>query len=205
PPDPGSPDEAITPAILRGNQPDEPRPDLVVCVLDATQLRRHIRFVLRVRRLGLPIVIGLNMSDLARKRGLSIDTRRLSAELGAPVVETVGVRVDGAQPLGSAIDALCEADLRNVERGGVEEGAVVAEADRVRRAAGADRIEPDRASEIIDRVVLHPVVGPILLAVVMFLVFQAVFAWSRPPMEWIKAVVGAIRGPWDRGIRARLS
>ena len=89
---PRSPDEAVTAQVLRGEMAGESRPDLIVCVLDATQLRRHLRFALRVRRMGLPMVVSLNMSDLARKRGVSVDPARLAAELGVPVVESVGVR-----------------------------------------------------------------------------------------------------------------
>ena len=191
--EPRSPDEAVTARVLRGEMDGERVPDLVVCVLDATQLRRHLRFALRVRRMGLPMLVSLNMSDLARKRGVPVDTAKLAAELGVPVVESVGVRGNGARALVAAIDAYCD-------RGGPAVGAaalpaesdVVAEADRILRALGIARIEADRTSEAIDRVVLHPVAGPLLLAVVMFLVFQAVFAWSQPPMEWIQAGVEAL-------------
>jgi ferrous iron transport protein B len=191
--EPRSPDEAVTAKVLRGEMAGESQPDLIVCVLDATQLRRHLRFALRVRRMGLPMVVSLNMSDLARKRGLAVDTARLAAELGVPVVESVAVRGNGARALADAIDAHCEpgaASLPATRPGG---GDVAAEADRILRALGIDRIEADRSSEAIDRVVLHPLVGPLLLALVMFLVFQAVFAWSRPPMEWIQAGVEGLR------------
>ena len=191
--EPRSPDEAVTAQVLRGEMAGESRPDLIVCVLDATQLRRHLRFALRVRRMGLPMVVSLNMSDLARKRGLAVDTARLAAELGVPVVESVAVRGNGARALADAIDACCERGIAvpAATRPGQEDA--VAEADRILRALGIDRIEADRSSEAIDRVVLHPFAGPLVLAVVMFLVFQAVFAWSRPPMEWIQAGVEGLR------------
>jgi len=194
--EPRSPDEAVTSRVLRGEMAGETTPDLIVCVLDATQLRRHLRFALRVRRMGLPMVVSLNMSDLARKRGILIDTPKLSDELGVPVVESVGVRGNGAQALATAIDAYCERGAR-CERAAVtlaNETDVIAEADRILRALGIVRIEADRTSEAIDRVVLHPLVGPLVLAGVMFLVFQAVFAWSKPPMEWIQAGVEGLRG-----------
>ncbi len=187
--EPRSPDEAVTAQVLRGEMAGESRPDLIVCVLDATQLRRHLRFALRVRRMGLPMVVSLNMSDLARKRGLAVDTARLAAELGVPVVESVAVRGNGARALAEAIDAHCDQGIAALPMTGPDGGDVAAEADRILLALGLTRIEADRSSEAIDRVVLHPLVGPIVLAVVMFLVFQAVFAWSRPPMEWIQAGV----------------
>ena len=195
--EPRSPDEAVTAAVLRGEMAGEPVPDLIVCVLDATQLRRHLRFALRVRRMGLPMLVSLNMSDLARKRGLRIAPDRLAAELGVPVVESVGVRGNGASALIAAIDAQCDAAARP-RATPLDEAEVVTEADRILLGLGIDRIEEDHASAAIDRIVLHPLVGPLLLAAVMFCVFQAVFAWSRPPMEWIQAAVDAA-GTWLAG------
>jgi ferrous iron transport protein B len=187
--EPRSPDEAVTAQVLRGEMAGESRPDLIVCVLDATQLRRHLRFALRVRRMGLPMVVSLNMSDLARKRGLAVDTAQLAAELGVPVVESVAVRGNGARALADAIDVHCDQGVAAPSAPPQDGGDVAAEADRILRALGLTRIEADRSSEAIDRVVLHPLVGPLVLAIVMFLVFQAVFAWSRPPMEWIQSGV----------------
>ncbi|HET9024944.1 MAG TPA: ferrous iron transporter B, partial [Burkholderiaceae bacterium] len=191
--EPRSPDEAVTAQVLRGEMAGESRPDLIVCVLDATQLRRHLRFALRVRRMGLPMVVSLNMSDLARKRGVAVDTGTLAAELGVPVVESVGVRGNGARALAEAIDAYCDKGGAAAVQALPVEHDVTAEADRILRALGIGRIEADRSSEAIDRVVLHPLVGPLVLAVVMFLVFQAVFAWSQPAMEWIQAGVEGLR------------
>jgi len=192
--EPRSPDEAVTAAVLRGAMAGEPVPDLIVCVLDATQLRRHLRFALRVRRIGLPMLVSLNMSDLARKRGLGVAPDRLAKELGVSVVESVGTRGNGARELMHAIDAQCPPFLPPTAAP-LDEAGVVAEADRILLALGIDRVEEDRTSESIDRVVLHPLAGPLVLATVMFLVFQAVFAWSQPPMAWIQAGVGAI-GTW---------
>ncbi len=96
---PRSPDEKVTADVLFGQARGEKRPDLAVCVVDATNLRRHLRLVLAVRRLGLPCVVALNMSDRARRRGLPVDADALSRELGVPVVETVGVKSGGADAL----------------------------------------------------------------------------------------------------------
>jgi ferrous iron transport protein B len=187
---PRSPDEAVTAAVLRGEMQGEAIPDLVVCVLDATQLRRSLRFALRVRALGLPMIVAMNMSDIARKRGLRIDASKLAEQLGAPVVESVGVRGGGARALADAIESACDAALVAPPAAAAD---VAAEADRILRNLGVHHVEEDPASEAIDRVILHPWVGPLILAAVMFLVFQAVFAWSRPPMEWIQAGVEALR------------
>jgi ferrous iron transport protein B len=178
--EPRSPDEAVTAAVLRGEMAGEAVPDLIVCVLDATQLRRQLRFALRVQRMGLPMLIALNMSDLARKRGAGIDTSRLAAELGMPVVESVGVRGDGARALARAIDAICA--NTGLAAAPQLHADIAVEAERIARALGVDRIEADRTSAAIDRVVLHRVAGPKL------------------PMEGIQAAVVALRATLSDGL-----
>src|SRR5262249_38372758 len=93
--DPLTPDEQVTAAVVPGRRPGESQPDHVVCVTDATNLRQNLRLVLSLKRLGLPMVVALNMMDIAKRKGIAIDTARLSAELGVPVVETIGVKSSG--------------------------------------------------------------------------------------------------------------
>jgi ferrous iron transport protein B len=97
--DPLTPDEQVTADVLFGRRAGESQPDFVVCVTDATNLRQNLRLVLSLKRLGLPMVVALNMTDIARRKGIVIDADRLAAELGMPVVETVGVKSAGAQAL----------------------------------------------------------------------------------------------------------
>ena len=97
--DPLTPDERVTADILLGRRAGETQPDFVVCVTDATNLRQNLRLVLSLKRLGLPMVVALNMSDIARRKGIAIDPKRLAAELGVPVVETIGVRRNGVRSL----------------------------------------------------------------------------------------------------------
>jgi ferrous iron transport protein B len=92
---PRSPDERVTCDVLRGQARREKRPDLVVSVVDATNLRRSLRHVLGVKRMGLPCVVALNMADLATQRGLRIDADALARELGVPVVSTVAIEGKG--------------------------------------------------------------------------------------------------------------
>ncbi len=101
-----TPDEAITRDVVGGLRQGDPRPDAIICVVDATNLRLNLRLVLEVKRLGLPMLLALNMTDVARKRGMLIDTAKLSQELGMPVVETVAVQHDGEKALLNAIDAM---------------------------------------------------------------------------------------------------
>lgn len=182
--DAASPDEQVTRTVCLGQLPGERRPDALICVVDATNLRLHLRFVVELRGLGLPMLVALNLIDAARRRGIAIDTARLAAELGVPVVETVAVRRDGAAQLIAAIDAgrAVRPDRPPPDDAHAEVRRVLASAVRVpARAASID--------EAIDRVALHPVAGLLILALVMFSVFQAVYAWAAPLQDAIAAGV----------------
>ncbi|KRG66061.1 iron transporter FeoB [Stenotrophomonas humi] len=184
---PASLDEAITRDLCRGFYPGEAAPDALVCVVDATNLRLHLRFALEVRELGKPMIVALNMVDAARRRGIEIDVPALEKALGVPVVETIAVRRNGAKALVERIDALVP------QLASLPVQAPVADEDlhaQVRDIlANAVRM-PARTAKIddaLDRWLLHPVFGLLTLAVVMFLIFQAVYAWATPLMDGIEA------------------
>jgi ferrous iron transport protein B len=184
---PRSPDEKITCDVLGGYAVGEKRPDLVVCVVDATQLRRGLRLVLGVLRTGLPCIVAVNMMDLARSQGLNIDLDALSRELGVPVVSTVAVQSEGAAQLRQLLDdqSIWRAELSPLAaQTGRPDHEVVSQ--MLARLA-LDKATRHEASDAIDRVVLHPVFGPLLLALLLFLIFQAVFSWATWPMDLIKA------------------
>lgn len=191
---PRSPDERVTHDVLFGSAVGEKRPDLAVCVLDATNLRRGLRLVLAVQRLGLPCVVALNMTDLADKRGMTVDAEALARELGLPVVPTVAVRTGGD----AALLALLAERSRwqgTAAMPGTAEHSLVSDHERVRailQRLGLDAALPPDASERIDRIVLHPVLGPILLLLLLFAMFQAVFSWAEAPMGWIEAAAAAL-------------
>src|ERR1700732_92767 len=104
--DPLTPDEQVTADVLLGRRAGESAPDFVVCVTDATNLRQNLRLALSLKRLGLPMVVALNMTDIARRKGIVIDADRLAVELGMPVVETVGVKTTGVRELIKVLDKL---------------------------------------------------------------------------------------------------
>jgi len=200
--DPLTPDEQVTADVLLGRRTGEPQPDFVVCVTDATNLRQNLRLVLSLKRLGLPMVVALNMSDIARRRGLTIDAERLAGELGLPVVETVGVKTGGARTLVNVLDgvgyptrhaAAAGAEWRTPSASDIEHDQF--EVRRILRLVGGDRFDGVTLSDRVDAVVLNPVLGPLILAVILFLVFQAVFAWAQVPMDEIKLGVSAF-GNW---------
>ncbi|GKS82781.1 ferrous iron transporter B [Acidovorax sp. SUPP1855] len=195
-----SADEAVTRDIVTGERPGEAVPDLLVCVTDATHLRLNLRLVLEARALGLPMVLVLNMSDMAARQRIEIDREALSRELGMPVLSTVGVRSDGAQELLQWLDTQAPqalAGTASVHRAvGVDLRAQVLQLHQeVRRIMAAAVREPAvslRNDDRIDAVVLHPVWGLLLLAVTLFLMFQAVFSWAAMPMDAIKAGVDGL-------------
>ena len=204
---PRSPDERVTCDVLAGRARGEKRPDLVVCVLDATNLRRNLRLVLAVKRLGLPCIVVLNMADLAARRGLVLDPTALSAALGMPVVRTVAIKGEGIEALRALLDQ------REVwaPTGELLPAATAADHDQVRQilqSLGLDQQSPQLPSDRIDRVLLHPWFGPLILMVVLFLLFQAVFSWAEAPMEAIKsgmawlgtATANALPDSWLRSL-----
>ena len=211
---PRSPDEKVTCDVLTGHAKGEKRPDLVVCVVDATNLRRNLRLVLAVKRLGLPCVVALNMTDLAAARGIQVDAAALSAALDLPVVNTVAVNAEGADALLALLDQPERWRHAAATPGSLPPGNdpnIEADHDAVRRilqGMGLDRAVPHLASDRIDRIVLHPLIGPPLLAVVLFLIFQAVFAWAAAPMGWIETltttlgntVAGLLPAGWVRSL-----
>ena len=195
---PASLDEAITRDLCRGFYPGEAAPDVLLCVIDATNLRLHLRFALELRELGKPMVVALNMVDAAQRRGIQVDVAALERELGVPVVETVAVRKQGAKALVERLDAMVphlDAPVPAPE-GGIDYHAKVREilSVAVRMPARTAKID-----DALDRWLLHPVFGLISLAVVMFLIFQAVYAWATPLMDgieagfaWLGALVGSV-------------
>ncbi|MGO9948342.1 MAG: ferrous iron transporter B [Steroidobacteraceae bacterium] len=198
--DPLTPDEQVTADVLLGRWAGESQPDFVVCVTDATNLRQNLRLVLSLKRLGLPMVVALNMSDIARRKGILIDANRLAQELAVPVVETVGVKADGVHSLLKILNATVSPTRGKNAAAWLPLRALDIEHDQaeVRRIlglVGGDRLEGVTLSDRVDAVVLHPLLGPVILAVILFLVFQAVFAWAQLPMDAIKAGVANL-GAW---------
>jgi ferrous iron transport protein B len=185
--DPASPDEAVTRDVLLGRQKGERTPDALVIVLDASNLDNHLRFCLQLIELGLPTIVSLNMVDLAQRDGLELDSKRLSQELGVPVIETVAVRRRGVTELQTALDDMLSAPFCGVHEH-VKSDLIHLQrrAREIATAAVVSETPVRRWTHRLDALLLHPVIGPIILALIMFVMFQAVFAWSEAPKSWIE-------------------
>lgn len=195
--DPSSPDEAVTRDVLFGRQAGERRPNALVVVMDATNLDNHLRFALQLIALGLPTVIALNMIDMAKRDGIEIDTARLAAELGVPVIPTVAVRKTGLDELRGALDRAVSGGGKAILPDAAPADDIVALQRKARRIANAVTVQQSDATawtQRVDAVALHPIAGPILFAGLMFVMFQAVFSWSKAPVDWLASLQAWLAG-----------
>jgi len=202
-----SPDEEITRDAVLGKLKAERAPDLVVCVADASNLRLALRLALELKHVGRPVVLALNMMDIATKRGIDIDMDRLASELRLPVVSSVAVRRGGTDALLAELDRNLErlppageADWRPPDAGRLR--GAQREADRILRAAMRMPGRRDGLTARADAILLHPMAGLVILLAILFVMFQAVFAWARPLMTlisdgftWLGALMGSLPLP----------
>jgi ferrous iron transport protein B len=193
--DPASPDEAVTRDVIMGRQAGERVPSALVIVVDASNLENHLKFALQVISLGLPCVVALNMVDLAERDGLTLDPERIADALGVPVISTVAVRRRGLDGLRAGLTSLIAAapaakaktlpaaDMQSLGKAARKIAAAAIVAERPVR----------RMTRIIDRVVLHPVAGPILLFAMLFIMFQLVYAAAEAPVDLIEGWIGLLQ------------
>ena len=191
--DPASPDERVTRDVVTGAGTFERRPDALVVVVDAANLDNHLRFALQLIALGLPVVVALNMIDLAERDGLTLDAGVLASELGVPVIPTVAVRRRGLDDL--------RGELSDLVGGGPRLAAtpepitaLQRRARAISRAATVSEAPARRWAHWLDAVALHPVAGPLVLVAVLFLMFQAVFTWASVPMDAIGDAISGLQG-----------
>ena len=169
------------------------RPDALIAVADATNLRMTLRMVLEIKTLGLPIVVALNLSDIARSRGLIIDTQKLSALLEVPVIETVAIKKEGTQALREAIKDLphqkaTPLDTESAEKmlEQLDSQLLYQQVEQLLSQSVTRELELPQWHQRLDNIVMHPVMGIGLLLVILLLVFQAVYSWAEPVMTLIE-------------------
>ena len=200
---PSSPDEEVTSKVILGQFPGEAAPDILVVVLDASNLEQHLVFAQEVIALGKPCLVALNMIDLAERDGLVIDPEALAQGLGVPVIPTVAVRRRGLDQLG---DAIAEAEARAAGHAQGHPQVTLSErrllAHAMADAAIVSETAKHRLHSRLDRVLLHAWIGPVILLGLLFVMFQGVFAWATPfadalqvGVSWLTAQTVAILPP----------
>ncbi len=193
--DAASPDEDVTRKVVHGEFEGEAIPEVIVLVLDASNLEQHLVFAQEVLELGRPTVVALNMIDLAERDGLTLDPEALSEALGVPVIPTVAVRRRGLEELAAAIaEAEAHADEDAHKRWHITLPERRLAAKHMARAAILSKSTRHTVENGIDRVLLNPWIGPVILFGLLFVIFQAVFAWATPFADALEGGVGAISG-----------
>ncbi len=191
--EPSSPDERVTRDVVTGTSSLERLPDALIVVVDAANLDNHLRFTLQLIALGLPVVVALNMVDLAERDGLTLDAAILERELGVPVIPTVAVRKRGLDALRGALSEIVGGGGRKPDVGAGTQDDIVHLQRRARQIATAATVSETagrRWAHMLDSVALHPVAGPLLLVTILFVMFQAVFTWASVPADAIDAGFG---------------
>jgi ferrous iron transport protein B len=191
---PRSPDERIAVDVIMGARSDEAAPDAILYVMDATNLRLHLPLALELKRTGLPMIIALNMMDLAERDGIEIDFDRLSKAVGAPVVPTIAVRKRGMADLNKSLSHDLDSLMASAKSGSsvhdpgtTDISALQKEARQIAKDVITSEGMEHQLTRTLDAIFLHRVAGPFILLGVLFLMFQAVFAWAETPMNYIDA------------------
>ncbi|MBT5186634.1 MAG: ferrous iron transporter B, partial [Kordiimonadaceae bacterium] len=180
-------DETVSREVITGAHDSEQQPEVLICVVNASNLRVHLRLVLELRNLGLPMIIALNMHDLATRDGIEIDVKRLSEELGLRVITTIAVRHSGI----NALKELLDRDRSSYEKPrkslpDASTRALQKEAGRITKLVQIAEGGQHKVTRSLDKVALHPVAGPIIFFAMLFFMFQAVFSWAEGPMDMIE-------------------
>lgn len=199
---PQSEDEKVTHDVLLGVLGAELRPSLLIVVVDATNLRLHLPFVLEIRELGYPMCVALNMMDMASASGMKFDLVALEHELGCRVVPTAATRSDGLHSLAEAAAAAVRPDFDRASvawKASTREQIVARRksVENILRKAVINPGHPTQLTARIDRLLLHPFWGPALLLVILFVIFQAVFTLGAIPTDVLDALISDFAS-WTR-------
>ena len=190
-------DERVAIDAVRGNLEGERQPDALIFMMDASHITTHLHNVLQAKNYGLPVVLVLNMMDMAARDGIDIDIQQLEAVLGIPVISCVAVRSSGRAHL---LDFLSEwtGDVLHGSAALPEPEPLTlkdlqAKARTITGGAVSRIQQAETSTQRIDKIVLHPVMGLLLLLTILFVMFQAVYTWSGPAMSIIEGGIGLLQ------------
>ncbi|MDK4708119.1 ferrous iron transporter B [Kingella negevensis] len=192
-----SPDEEVTRDVVLGKR--DKRPDAIIAVADATNLRMTLRMILELKQLNLPMVVSLNMIDVAQARGLKLDVAKLSEKLGVPVLATAAIRSRDIQAVRDEIAKLPrpngqvtvnQADLQQHAVSRIDTEKLYAQVDEILKDVVLRPMQLPSWHTKLDALSLHSLFGIPVLLLILLLVFQAVYAWSAPVMDGIEGAFG---------------
>ena len=194
-----SPDQQIAARVLHGQDPDEPAPALIVNVVDASALERHLLLTLELIELGHPMVLALNMIDVAERNGIRLNPALLAEQLGIAVVPLqanhgkglVELKQSVRHPLPKAATAVW------LQSGMSDEEKRNARVKYIQDTCAISARRPDAAqvafSDRVDQFLLHPLFGWVSFIAAMFALFWTIFSISEYPMGWIEAGQGFLQ------------
>ncbi|MBT3984052.1 MAG: ferrous iron transporter B [Bacteriovoracaceae bacterium] len=195
-------DEKVAKDVLFGLDKNVAKPHLIVVVVDSTNLGKSLYLPLEIKKLGIPMIVALNLYDLATERGQVIDIAKFERELGIPVVTSVATNKNGAKELSLKIEKMLESltDLNaSVDPNTIKVfrdmsfiNKTFKEVDDILESSVQSKIKPDNITQRIDRWALHPVIGPTFLVFAFLIMFQAIFSWSGPLMDVVDSAVGML-------------
>ena len=191
-------DERVAIDAIRGNIDGESAPDGLIVVMDASHITTHLHNVLQAKNYGIPIILVLNMMDMAARDGIEIDVQGLELALGIPVISCVAVRASGrALLLDYLEDWIGKLRASDVSPPTAEALELKALQKRARAITATHVTRSEKAqtfSNQVDKFVLHPVLGIVILLAILFFMFQAVYTWSAPAIELIESGFSVMGG-----------
>ncbi|WP_297553378.1 ferrous iron transport protein B [uncultured Corynebacterium sp.] len=197
--DPMSPDEEFTRDMLVECPPCE-RPDVVVVLVDATAPARGLNLAFQIAEYPYRVVVGVTKEDVAKQQGISIDTSALSRAVGMPVVSVNGRRRENLDALEGAVAKAMQTEPQTI-RPNADVDQRFADLDAAEKVAVSHENVGEPLSQRVDRVVLHPVLGPILFLAVMWAVFFITTTVAGPLQDGLEAF---ITGPVSDAARSLL-
>lgn len=199
--DASSIDEQIARDVLTGRIKDLERPDVILAVVDSTNLERNLYLVTQLLEFGIPVVVALTMVDLAEKDDLRIDIAKLSEHLDVPVIAVTAAKNIGIEDISRVVkevlhDPPTNGKLAHIKEIAEDNKKIFARynfiSDAVQESVIHTNVDEVKRSEKIDRILTHKFWGLLILAAILLLVFQTIFSWAALPMDLLGTGFGAL-------------
>lgn len=187
-----SPDEKVTRDVVFNQFDQEKNIDVIIAVIDATNLSACLRLIIELKQTGIPLLIAMNMSDIAKLRGFEYDIKKMAQILDAEIIETTATKQKGIYELASALDKYKQLANRPSNHW-VEPTREMVRSYHKQVHEIISQVETRKGlasawTHRIDNLLLHPVLGLMILLTILFVMFQSVFTWASIPQDWLQGV-----------------